>query len=581
MPTPVITRFAPSPTGHLHIGGARTALFCWAYARRHDGRFLLRIEDTDQARSSDEAARGILEDLAWLGIDWDEGPAVEIAGRTLGGDPRGVGPFFQARRLETYNAYLDWLIDRDLAYPAFDTPEELGAMRAEAEREKRTFRYARSASYDRGAAMARYRAGEACVVRLRLGDADVRVRDDVLGDIAFEREHIDDFVLRKADGFPTYHFAVVIDDELMGVTHILRGQEHLNNTPRHVALQQALRRLDNGEPFRTPVYAHLPLIFNPDNSKMSKRDKAKAARRAMKDAVAAGAQSAESIANAAGIDPAQAAAFLAGETDAPSLAEAIARVLGVSLPEIEVEDFRAGGYLPEVLVNYLALLGWNPKAKNADGTDLEKFDAAYLGERFDLPAIGKTASKFDRDKLRAFNFAAIQAMDDAQFAAVWRAWCARYDREVLARLGAEDGVSDRMLIAARAAKPRCNTLAEARGPVAFALIDNDAIVFDEKAVEKVLKKPTDAAKPELGTGAGFLRVMRTELDALSAFTPEAIDAWAKSFAESRGVGMGKVAQPLRVAITGGTVSPGLGETLALVGKASVLARIDRCVAKFA
>ncbi|MCA9287046.1 MAG: hypothetical protein KDA05_00590, partial [Phycisphaerales bacterium] len=269
----VITRFAPSPTGHLHIGGARTALFCWAFARAEAKRrggdarstFLLRVEDTDQARSSEQAVAGILEDLAWLNIHWDEGPRIggtgfqPVAGAqpptAIGGDARRVGPFFQAQRLAIYNQYIDWMLGHDLAYPAFDTAEQLDAQRKAAADRKHTYRYKRDASYDRDAALARLRAGEPCVIRFNNPDAPVHVADAVLGDITFEPEHIDDFVLRKADGFPTYHFAVVIDDELMGVTHILRGQEHLNNTPRHVALQRALRRADTDQPFRTPVYA--------------------------------------------------------------------------------------------------------------------------------------------------------------------------------------------------------------------------------------------------------------------------------------------------------------------------------------
>ena len=236
----IVTRFAPSPTGHLHIGGARTALFCWALAQG-GGSFLLRIEDTDQARSSEESARGILEDLAWLGIDWDEGP---VRG-DLGGDPRGVGPFHQSERRATYDARVESLIEQDLAYPAFETPEELDALRTAAQKEKRGFRYRRAPDWDRDDALDRMDR-DAHVVRFRMPDHSGR--SSVIGcsgTVEFGEEHLDDFIIRKRDGFPTYHLAVVVDDELMGVTHVLRGQEHLNNTPRHVALQQALG-------FRTP-----------------------------------------------------------------------------------------------------------------------------------------------------------------------------------------------------------------------------------------------------------------------------------------------------------------------------------------
>ncbi|HEY5658619.1 MAG TPA: glutamate--tRNA ligase family protein, partial [Myxococcota bacterium] len=247
----VVTRFAPSPTGHLHIGGARTALFNWALAQR-GGRFLLRIEDTDRARSSEQAVRGILEDLAWLGARWDEGPEWVDAsdGTAIGGDPRGVGPFFQAERRALYDQQIERLLEIDRAYPAFESEEELEAQRSAAQAEKRGFRYRRAPGWDRAAALQRMR-GEDHVVRFRMPEEPVRFVDEVLGEVEFGPEHFDDFVIRKRDGFPTYHFAVVVDDEAMGVTHVLRGQEHLNNTPRHVALQNALG-------FRVPTYAHMP-----------------------------------------------------------------------------------------------------------------------------------------------------------------------------------------------------------------------------------------------------------------------------------------------------------------------------------
>jgi glutamyl/glutaminyl-tRNA synthetase len=281
-----VTRFAPSPTGHLHIGGARTALYNWALARP-DGRFLLRVEDTDRARSTEEAAAGILEDLAWLGIHWDEGPAFGEPGSELGGDPRGVGPFRQAERLDHYAKAVEALIAHDLAYPAFETPEELDALRTAARAEKRTFRYRRAEPFDRDAALERM-GREDHVVRFRMPTEAVTVTDRVIGAIEFGEEHLDDFVIRKRDGFPTYHLAMVVDDEAMGVTHVLRGQEHLNNTPRHVALQRALG-------YREPVYAHLSLIFNADGSKMSKRDKDKAARAVVKERIAADAGVRESL----------------------------------------------------------------------------------------------------------------------------------------------------------------------------------------------------------------------------------------------------------------------------------------------
>ena len=259
--TSVRVRFAPSPTGYLHIGGARTALFNWLLARKHGGEIVLRIEDTDQKREVGDSLSKILDDLRWLGLDWDEGPEA-------GGDG---GPYFQSERLESYSESCRKLLDAGHAYYAFDTPEELTALRDQAKREKRQFKYARPDSFPTHQDAERARAaGKPVVVRLKMPDhGNITVHDVIVGDMVLQHGEMEDFIIQKADGFPTYHFACVVDDELMNITHVLRGQEHLINTPKHIALQRALG-------FRTPVYAHLPIIFNMDGSKMSKRDKAKA-----------------------------------------------------------------------------------------------------------------------------------------------------------------------------------------------------------------------------------------------------------------------------------------------------------------
>jgi glutamyl-tRNA synthetase len=350
---PVVTRFAPSPTGHLHVGGARTALFNWALARRLGGRFLLRIEDTDVLRSSDAAVAGILEDLAWLGIDWDEGP--KHAG--FGGDPRGVGPFFQSQRLTLYREAIDRLVAEDLAYPAFETPEELDALRKTARTESGAFRYQRAASWDRAGALARA-AREPHVIRFRWPHQALTVHDEILGAVDFPADFVDDFVILKRDGFPTYHLGVVVDDEGMGVTHVLRGQEHLGNTPRHIALQRALG-------YRVPVYAHLPLIQNPDGSKMSKREADKSVKKAAEDATVSRWMQER-------FGEARVARWLA-DPDAqldPAEVSAIAAQFGIALPAITVEDFRRAGYTPAALLNFLALLGWSSGEKLPDGRDL-------------------------------------------------------------------------------------------------------------------------------------------------------------------------------------------------------------------
>jgi glutamyl-tRNA synthetase len=243
----------------------------------------------------------------------------------------------------------------------------------------------------------------------------------------------------------------------------------------------------------------------------------------------------------------------------------LAKRLGVVLPEIDVDDFRRSGYLPEVVLNYIALLGWNPGEKNADGTDVERFGMDYLASHFSIERIGKKASKFDREKLRAFNADRVQKeLSAVEFAAAWRGWLERYDAGTLAALG------DRFELAARAVQARTTTLADAIEPVRFAVIADEAVEFDEKAVEKVLLKDD-------GEGLRALEELAGVLGRVEPFEAEAIEGAVKVWCEGAGVGMGKAAQPLRVAVTGGTVSPGLGETLALVGREGVLARIGRCI----
>lgn len=596
----VVTRFAPSPTGHLHIGGARTALFCWAFARKVGGHFMLRVEDTDQARSSEASARGILADLAWLGIDWDQGPvlppearipgAAPILGRdtierarsasdasgggthslalgarheAIGADPFHVGPFFQSQRLSIYNNYLDDMLRRELAYAAFETPAELDAKRKASIAAKTQYRYDRAGlSVPRAERDARVKAGEPHVVRFRMPDEDVIVHDVVLGEVKVGPLEVDDFVLRKADGFPTYHFGVVIDDETMGVTHVLRGQEHLYNTPKHVALQKALG-------FRTPVYAHMPLIFNEGGTKMSKRERDQTARKAVKEKALASPP--ERLRNTPGLEDATFGAWLKDtakqlETDA---LERLAHELGLTLPEVSVDDFRRAGYLPEVITNFIALLGWSPRPEA--GENIEKFDNAFLVKHIDLERIGKSNARFDRKKLLAFNNDAIAAMSDAEFASRWRAWCQTS--------GADRGAAilalghHRFELLAAAVRPRSKTLREAADQSAFVFTPDDAVVYDAKAVEKNLSANN-------AEGLEILRAFRAEFAALpEGFDPSAAHALVEKFAAARSLNMGKIAQPLRVALTGSTVSPPIDATLAILGKTSVLSRIDRCLAQ--
>ncbi len=584
---PIVTRFAPSPTGHLHVGGARSALFCWAYAKKTGGRFMIRIEDTDAARSSDESARGILDDLAWLGITWDDGPVHN----GIAAHSRAVGPFFQAQRVPIYDAYIEHLFNTGRAYPAFETTDELDKARKEAAAKKTTFKYPRppdiipgtrpAARIDR-ARGAHGQPGERHVVRFVMPPEGIAVHDEVLGDVKFAAGEVDDFVIRKPDGLPTYHFAVVIDDELMGVTHVMRAQEHLINTPRHVALQHALTRLSDdrdasrgttGTPFRTPVYAHMPIISNMDGSKMSKRDKAKAARKAVKDALAKDpALTPILAAQRCGLEVATLNTFLAGDSDQVETAEAIAGPFGVALPEIEVWDYRRSGYLPEAILNFLGLLGWSTGEKLPDGKDREKFTAPELAAMFSLERIGKQSAKFDRVKLLSFNGDYIAALSDTDFDTRVRAWACAHRPDFARQWAAL--APDRRAAVIGLAKGRCKTLADLPKVAAFALVADGDIAFDPAAHARFIG-PATAPLPG-----------RAVLDAFASWAALdwrgdalAIDTWIKARAESSGAKLGDIAQPLRLALTGSTASPPLGDVAALLGKAAVAARLARCLAQ--
>lgn len=555
----VVTRFAPSPTGDLHIGGARTALFCWAFARKMGGSFLIRIEDTDRARSSVQSSEAILKDLAWLGIGWDEGPSFTDAPTgDLGGDPRTVGPFEQSARLEHYNQHIDRLIQSGDAYYAFETPDEISEARAAAQAAKQTYRYNRFALTELTPEEreARVANGDPHVVRLRVpDDTPLVVQDQVLGEVRFEAGETEDFVIRKRDGFPTYHLAVVVDDALMGITHVLRGQEHLMNTPKHVALQSALG-------FETPVYAHMPLIFNQKGAKMSKRERDVAARAAVRDmkvvdspTVALAQDKFERWVNDSKmqLDP----------DELLSLAEE----LGLTLPEVSVKDFEEAGYLPEVIVNFIGLLGWTPP-KSEDGSEIEKFDGAWLCEHFALNSIGKSNSKFDRDKLLAFNTDAMTALDSSEWAKRWIDWSRSFAPEFIDTIG-EDG----MRLLAPALQPRSKTWVDASERALFAVVTAPEIDYEPKAVKKNLTRKE-------GAGLRVLESIRTALEQHSDWSVEGLNGFVQSFCESKEIGMGDFAQPVRVAVTGSPVSPPIAETLAVLGKDETLARMHRTLCSF-
>lgn len=542
----VRTRFAPSPTGYLHIGGARTALFNYLLARNAGGQFLLRIEDTDQTRNIAAADAKLLDDLRWLGLQWDEGPGV--------GGP--CGPYHQSQRLDRYAAAAQQLLATGWAYYAFETREELETMRTSAQKAgQRGFRYPRPERFPSAAeADAARAAGRPVVVRFKLPQRDIIVNDAILGDVTIAATELSDFVLVKADGWPTYHFAVVVDDIAMRITHVLRGQEHLMNTPNHIALFEAF-----GAPL--PVFAHLPIIFNMSGTKMSKREKDKVVR----DAVRQRGLSTDQLRTAAGFEPTDRnadetlASWLAGETQLESdRLQRLAAALHLTLPEIDIHDFRRSGYLPEVLLNFIALLGWSP------GDDREKFTLDELVQAFTLERIGKTNARFDRDKLLAFNTATAAALPSQRLVPAFRDFAQINELATLAAL--DDAALAHVLELCAGFRTFADVVLKC-GP----LFDpDDAYPFDDKAVQKWLLKGDPS-------GAAVLRDLHPRLAALVDWQPAAIDAAIRTFAEASGLGLGKVAQPLRVAVTGTTISPQISDTLALLGRERTLRRVERAL----
>jgi glutamyl-tRNA synthetase len=451
----VVTRFAPSPTGFLHIGGARTALFNWLYARRMGGRFLLRIEDTDKARSTQAAIDAILDGMRWLGLDWDGHEYYQSQ--------------FWARHAEVAHE----LLARGHAYKCWMTQEELAAQRERAQAERRPFRidspWRDSTDEGEGAFVVRLKAPR---------EGQTVIEDRVQGRVAVQNAELDDFILLRSDGTPTYMLAVVVDDHDMGVTHVIRGDDHLNNAFRQLAIVKGM-----GWP--EPIYAHVPLIHGSDGAKLSKRH---------------GATGVESYRDELGI-------------------------------------------LPEALFNYLLRLGWGHG-------DREEFTPAEAVEVFDLDGIGKSPSRFDLKKLQNLNGHYIRAADDRRLAEL-----------ITPKVGAK---ADAALLTAAmpVLKTRARDLNELAAGAAFlfkvrplALTEQAAALLDSNA--KALLARISAR-------------LRAEQD----WTTEALEANLKAYAEEQGLGLGKLAQPLRAALTGQTTSPGIFDVLVLLGRDESLARID-------
>ena len=456
------TRFAPSPTGMLHIGGVRTALFCWLYARRHNGTFVLRVEDTDRERSTDEATQVILDGMEWLGLKADE------------------GPFYQTRRMDRYAAVIQDMLAADTAYRCYCTKEELESMRARQTAAKQKPRYDGTCRNRKDAP-----AGASFVVRFKNPQDGVTVVDDAIhGRVAFDNVELDDLIIARSDGTPTYNFCVVVDDLDMKITHVIRGDDHLNNTPRQMNMIKAL----GGE---VPVYAHVPMILGADGAKLSKRHGA-----------------------------------------------------------VSVLQYREEGFLPEGLLNYLVRLGWSHG-------DQEIFSLDELCRLFDIKDVNKSASAFNPDKLLWINQQYIMRASPERLA--------QYLRPQLEALQVDATDAAKLAAVAKAQQERAKTLKEMAQNSVFFFRDFDA--YDEKAAKKNL---TPEAAP-------ILQELHATLGQLSQWTATEIHSAIERISAARGVGLGKVAQPLRVAVSGTTVSPPIDVTLEILGRATTLERVQRAI----
>jgi glutamyl-tRNA synthetase len=484
---PVRVRFAPSPTGLLHIGGLRTALYNYLFARKHDGTFVLRIEDTDRSRYVEEAEDDIISALDWTGLSYDEGPEV-------GGDH---APYRQSERGDLYREYAEKLVAADAAYYAFDTEEELAAMR---ERTEGSTAYDASTRLHMQNALTmtpeeverRIEAGEEHVVRLKVPKRDtIQFEDAVRGAVSFDTSEVDDQVLLKSDGMPTYHLANIVDDHLMGISHVIRGEEWLSSTPKHVLMYEAL----GWEP---PTFAHLPLIMSPEGGKLSKRD---------------------------------------------------ADRLGIP---VYVNDYRDAGYEPEGLLNFLALLGWNP------GTEQELFTREEMVEAFSLDRVGASGVQFDLDKLRWVNEHYVRALSVDELAERVRPAAEAEGYEVS---------EDRL-------RTICSLVQERVQVAPEVVTDNryffeDPEEYEEAGVEKRWKEES----------ADLLLKYAERLEDLDEedFDTDTVETELRDLADEEDVGAGAIIHPARLAVSGRSYGPGVFGLLAAVGKEACIRRMRTAV----
>ena len=465
-PRNVRVRFAPSPTGALHIGGVRTALFNWLFARRYGGKFILRIEDTDQTRSTDESIRIILDGMKWLGLDWDE------------------GPFRQTERMDIYREHVEKLLKEGKAYYCYCAPEELEARRKEAMAAGKPPKYDRKCR-----SLAAPVPGRTPAVRFLSSDeGQTIVRDMIRGAITFENQQLDDLIIQRSDGLPTYNLAVVVDDATMSITQVIRGDDHLNNTPRQIQLYQALG-------YEPPEFAHLSMILGSDKTKLSKRHGATA-----------------------------------------------------------VTEYIDLGYLPEALVNYLSRLGWS-------SGDQEIFSRRELIEKFSLDSVGKAPSVFNPEKLLWLNHHYIQQADHGRLAELT---LDLLRKDGLVKQGEEPDLEWFKKLVTILTE-RSHTLVEMKtGALPFLL---NELTMDEKARAKHLT-------PDI---APLLTELAERLKSVEPFTHVELEKVFNALVTEKGLKLGKLAQPVRVALTGGTVSPGIFDVLEVMGKEKTIKRIEAAV----
>lgn len=457
----VRTRFAPSPTGSLHVGGARTAIFNWLFARHAGGQFVLRIEDTDRTRSTEESIQEITDAMQWLGLDWDE------------------GPFRQSDRLEIYQKMANQLLESGHAYKCYVTPEELEEKRKEAQSRGDVLHYKREwAKLNEG-------PDKPYVIRLQTPDeGTIEVQDKLRGTVTFDATEVDDFIILKRDGFPTYNFAVVVDDATMKITHVIRGDDHLINTPRQVLIYNALD-------YEIPELAHVSMILGSDNKRLSKRQ---------------------------------------GATS--------------------VVAYKDRGYLPEAIINFLSRLGWS-------FGDQEIFTKSELIEKFTLDNVGKSAAVFNEEKLDWLNSWYIKNDPPEKVAELVL--------PLLKEKGLDIKVDDKLIKIIKELSQRAKTLLDIVDTIDYFYAEN--IEFEEKARTKFLKP---AIKP-------ILEDIKNKLSSLSDFNMDEMHKVFDEVMEERELKLGKIAQPVRVALTGGTVSPGIFEVMDILGKDDVLKRLSKAI----